>query len=191
MAKLEGGAVLKARLEELSAKVNRPGTLNVGFLENAPYPDGTQVAYIAAIQEFGGTFDIPERNTTIYRKLNKDGTFSKNGKFVKKRLANVATDHVVPAHKMTIPARPYFRTMIADKSPHWGDDLGKVLVARDYDVSGSLKAMGEEMQGQLVASIDALIEPALAPETVKKKGFSKPLVDSGVMRSAVNFEVKE
>lgn len=50
---ISGGAKLEARLKEISAKVSKAGTLRVGFLEGATYPDGTSVPMVAAIQEFG------------------------------------------------------------------------------------------------------------------------------------------
>lgn len=53
MATISGGDKLEAALRELSAKIDKPGTLRVGFLERASYPDGKPVAMIAAIQEFG------------------------------------------------------------------------------------------------------------------------------------------
>lgn len=61
-ATLNGGEKLEAALAELAQKVSTPGTLRVGFLANATYPDGKPVAMIAAIQDYGapGT-GIPPR----------------------------------------------------------------------------------------------------------------------------------
>lgn len=50
---LKGGDKLTRRLAEISKMVSKPGTLRVGFLEGATYPNGTPVAMVAAIQEFG------------------------------------------------------------------------------------------------------------------------------------------
>ena len=62
MATITGGAKLEAKLKELAALVAKPATLRVGFLENAKYPDGTPVALIAAIQDFGApSVGIPPR----------------------------------------------------------------------------------------------------------------------------------
>lgn len=57
---LSGGGGLDRKLSELAAKVSRPATLRVGFLEGSTYPDGTPVAQIAAIQNFGASH-IPAR----------------------------------------------------------------------------------------------------------------------------------
>lgn len=48
-----GGAALEARLAEIAQRIGKSGTLRVGFLEDASYPNGTPVATVAAIQEFG------------------------------------------------------------------------------------------------------------------------------------------
>lgn len=53
MASISGGQKFERELARIAAKVAVPATLRVGFLENATYPDGTPVAMIAAIQEYG------------------------------------------------------------------------------------------------------------------------------------------
>jgi hypothetical protein len=53
MADFTGGDKLQSHLADLELKVVSPGALEVGFLEDATYPDGTSVAKVAAIQEFG------------------------------------------------------------------------------------------------------------------------------------------
>lgn len=53
MAKVTGGRKFAAVLATIGNKLNSPGTLRVGFLEGATYPNGTSVAMVAAIQEFG------------------------------------------------------------------------------------------------------------------------------------------
>ena len=40
-------------LREMAAKVGNPATVRIGFLENAKYPDGTSVAMVAAVNEYG------------------------------------------------------------------------------------------------------------------------------------------
>ena len=50
---LTGGDRLERQLEQIAARIARPATLRVGFLENAKYPDGTPVAMVAALLNFG------------------------------------------------------------------------------------------------------------------------------------------
>lgn len=62
MAELSGGAKLEAYLKDMESKVSNASTLNVGFPEGSTYPDGTSVAMIAAIQNFGApSRGIPPR----------------------------------------------------------------------------------------------------------------------------------
>lgn len=62
MATIRGGEKFEAALREMAAAVSKPATLRVGFLEGATYPDGTSVAMVAAIQDFGApAVGIPPR----------------------------------------------------------------------------------------------------------------------------------
>lgn len=53
MAKISGGVKLEAALKEIAEKATNASLVRVGFLENATYPDGTPVALVAAVNEFG------------------------------------------------------------------------------------------------------------------------------------------
>lgn len=53
MASISGGDGLTAKLRELGQKIRNATEVRVGFLEGATYPDGTSVAMVAAIQNFG------------------------------------------------------------------------------------------------------------------------------------------
>lgn len=62
MATVKGGQKFEAALAILAAKLGQPRTLRVGFLAGATYPDGTSVAMVAAIQNFGApSVGIPPR----------------------------------------------------------------------------------------------------------------------------------
>jgi hypothetical protein len=62
MAVISGGDRLERYLADLSRKVKSASQLKVGFLEGASYPDGTSVAMVAAINNFGApSKGIPPR----------------------------------------------------------------------------------------------------------------------------------
>jgi hypothetical protein len=62
MSVMSGGSKLQQHLDELAKKVAKAAELKVGFLEGATYPDGTPVATVAAIQNFGApAMGIPPR----------------------------------------------------------------------------------------------------------------------------------
>lgn len=90
-----------------------------------------------------------------------------------------------------IPPRPFFSNMIAKKSPEWGPAIGQLLVDNGYDALRTLQLAGEDVAGQLRQSIIDTNEPPLAESTIKRKGFDKPLVDTGHMLNSVGYEVKE
>ena len=150
MATVRGGTKLEAALAELASKVAVPATLRVGFLENARYPDGTPVALIAAINEYG--------------------------------------------KPPTQPPRPFFRNMIADKQGEWPSAIAGLLQSTGLDAVKALELAGTVIAGQLRQSISDLLEPPLAPSTIHRKGFSKPLIGGGPMGghmlNSVDFEVK-
>lgn len=62
MATVTGGQKAKAALSKMAGLLSNARTVRVGFLENATYPDGTPVAMIAAIQNYGAPrANIPAR----------------------------------------------------------------------------------------------------------------------------------
>lgn len=132
----------------MTKRLSQPGTLAVGFLEDATYPDGTPVATIAAIHNFGA----PDAN---------------------------------------IPARPFFSNMIRDNAAGWPSKFVAIMRNNDMDVQQSLALMGEGIRGQLVTSIHNTNSPPLAESTIKRKGFIKPLIESGHMWNSVDYEVGE
>jgi hypothetical protein len=168
------GAKLEGYLRAATERIESASMVEVGFIKRATETDGTPVVQIAQINEFGGTVTVPEREVTLHRKLGRDGEFLRGGRFLKAAQSNFATTHTVPAHTVTIPARPFFRTMVAKGSPHWGGDLGRVLVAVKYDADRALNLMGEEINGRLIESIRDFADPPNAGSTVAKKGFNDP-----------------
>lgn len=139
---LQGGDKLSKALADIAGKMT--GSVLVGFLESATYPDGTPVAAVAFWNEFGTS---------------------------------------------RIPARPFFRTTISEKSSEWARRLGDAAVHYDYDGAKALGAMGQTMAEDIQQSIVGWQDPANADSTVDQKGFNKPLIDTGVMQRSVDFEV--
>lgn len=146
MATVTGGEKAAAAIADLIKRLGSKRSLRVGFLENAKYPDGTPVAMVAAIQDFG-------------------------------------------APGVGIPPRPFFRNMVRDKSPEWPKAVENLLKANNYDVEKTLRLTGEAIKGQLQQSIIDTNAPPLKPATVKRKGHSKPLVDTAQMLNSVDYEV--
>lgn len=94
-----------------------------------------------------------------------------------------------PNAKHPIPPRPFFRNMIRDKSGEWGPAMADLLKSNDYDARRVLELTGQAIAGQLRASIIATNAPPLSPVTIRRKGFSKPLIDTGHMLNSIDYEV--
>lgn len=89
-----------------------------------------------------------------------------------------------------VPPRPFFRSMIAAKQDEWAPAIAELLKDNDYDAQKALDLTGEAIAGQLQQSILDTNSPPLAESTIKRKGWEKPLIESGDMINAVKHEVK-
>lgn len=65
------------------------------------------------------------------------------------------------------PARPFFRTMIANNESRWPAKVGVLLKATAMNGQNALALMGEEIDGELKQSIRDLESPALSPTTLR------------------------
>ena len=88
-----------------------------------------------------------------------------------------------------IPPRPFFRNMIAAKSPEWPDAIGKLLQEHDFDAVAALDKAGAAIAGQLRDSISTFEGVALKPATIRRKGFDKQLIETGHLLDSVDHEV--
>jgi hypothetical protein len=192
MVSISGGDGLEAKLRQLSKNLANANSVKIGFMSDATYPDGTSIAMVAAGNEFGGTFTVPEHEQTIYRLVNKAQTeFLRNGKFVKRLKANFASTHTVPTYTVTRPPRPFMRRAIAEHSGEWAGQVVRMLKAMDYDSRQALAGIGAVIKGEIEMSIRNFTDPALARSTVAKKGHDKPLVDSALMLRSVTYAVDD
>ena len=75
------------------------------------------------------------------------------------------------APKKGIPPRPYFRTMIGQKSGEWPSKLMALMQANKYDADKSLDQLGFEVASDLQQSIIDMNDPPLSPVTVMLRGM--------------------
>lgn len=191
MATVTSGGGLARKLEEIRRKLaDGPTTVEAGFMGGATYPDGTSVAMIAAVQEFGGTMRMPEREQSVYRRIDKDGEFANGGKFVKRAKSNFETTHTVAAHMVTVPPRPFMRNAIVRGSKEWPAVLNKALRRSRFDTATALGVLGKTIEEDIKDSIRSNTPPPNAASTAKAKGFSRTLIDTGVMLNSVTHNVK-
>lgn len=67
---------------------------------------------------------------------------------------------------------------------------GALVVRGEITNETALERIGLFVQGLIQARIAAGIAPANAPSTISAKGSSKPLIDSGQLRSSITYEVR-
>jgi hypothetical protein len=146
MVTVTGGGKFDRAMSDLARKLDKRGTLEVGFFADAKYPDGTLVALVAVTQNYGSA-------------------------------------------SRGIPPRPFFTNAISKNSPRWGSGLINLLKSTDGDVERSLSLMGEGIKGQIQQEIVDTNAPPLAPATIARKGFAKPLIDTGQMQKSVGYQV--
>lgn len=94
----------------------------------------------------------------------------------------------VPEHNQ--PPRPFFRNMIEEHQDEWPAQMAAQAKGTNYDGPRVLGLMGELIKGELQQSINDLDSPALAASTVARKGFEKPLIDTGHMLNSVTYKVE-
>lgn len=87
-----------------------------------------------------------------------------------------------------IPMRPFMRNAIAKNTRKWGDSVKTILIGTN-DSERALKMLGEIMRGDIVLSLTNLNTPPNAPSTIKQKGSSNPLIDTGLLRSSISWEL--
>ena len=107
-----------------------------------------------------------------------------------KPVAMIAAIQDYGAPRAGIPPRPFFRNMVAAKKGEWPKAIRDLLKANGYDALRTLQQIGEAIAGQLRQSIIDTNSPPLSPVTIARKGFDKPLVDTGHMLNSINYEVK-
>lgn len=136
---------VKKRITSRAFKKGESKKLSVGFFDGAAYPDGTPVAYVASIHEFGG------RNT---------------------------------------PRRAFMRPAIKANIAKW-KQLFAQRIAKKGSLAEALTVVGESAAGDVAVALKEVTTPALSPATVRRKGFAKPLVDSGKMLQSITYEVSD
>lgn len=135
---------LKVALKELDGQ-----KASAGWYETAHYPNGTPVAYVASIHEFG-------------------------------------------APGAGIPPRPFMRPAIAAYSGAWMTALGdgvKAVIRGGASATQVLEQVSARAAADVAKSIQAVSAPPLNPATVRRKGFAKPLVETGQMINSVTNRV--
>ncbi len=91
-----------------------------------------------------------------------------------------------------IPERSFLRnTMSAKKREHDAliRKLGRAVISGKESPNVALEKLGMVAAANVQETIADGVPPPNAPSTVKRKGSSKPLVDTGALRQAITHQV--
>lgn len=91
-----------------------------------------------------------------------------------------------------IPERSFLRSGIEDSKPQIIKLYEKMMpdaIDKDLDIRTIQAMIGELVVGNVVQKISEGIGPANAPSTVKAKGSSTPLVNTGHLRQSITYVI--
>lgn len=107
-------------------------------------------------------------------------------------LLEIAAVHEFGAPDLGIPQRSFIRATIDART---GDieKLQKAVAGRvlagGLTTEQGLHQIGAKVASMMQAAINAGINPPLKEETIERKGSSKPLVDTGQLKSSITWQV--
>ena len=85
-----------------------------------------------------------------------------------------------------IPPRPFFRNALRANHRKWIVFYKQGLKQRDLNIVGKVGVMASS---DIKMSITKTLTPPNAKSTISKKGSSHPLIDTGLLRRAIDYKV--
>ena len=130
------------------------------------------------------------RRIASRRQLERMGTASVAVGFAGENAAKAqANEYGNP--ERNVPARPFMRRSGRRIEREIGAFMDEHYSGLDGGLSeASAEELGAWMEGIVKRTIDAWRYPRNRPSTVRRKGFNKPLVDTGEMRDSVRVWIE-
>ncbi|UYE94753.1 putative neck protein [Klebsiella phage SBP] len=173
--------VIAKKLEEFETMNSMMVTVGIHEDQNSSVGDGEMtMARLGATLNYGAEIDHP--GGTRYTKT-ADG-----------KARFISNDSTAPAmgitgpHKIIIPARPWLEPGVASAEQDISDTFKDAFV-KDLPVKQVLEQMGSLAVGAVQQYMTDLKEPPNAKSTIKQKGSSNPLIDTGALRASVTYKV--
>jgi hypothetical protein len=95
-------------------------------------------------------------------------------------------------NSVTIPSRPFMKNALDTNKKKLGILQGKLsteILEGKRSVQNGLEIIGEFMVGNIKRAINDMTDPPNAESSIKAKGSSHPLIDSGQMKNSVTYIV--
>lgn len=111
-------------------------------------------------------------------------------------LARLAAIHEFGDPSSNIPERSFLRRAFADPGsqvPRMTERLTRALLNGRIDPAGAFEMLGQQAVAEVKATIAAgpPIPPPLKPETIRRKGSSRPLIDTSQLINSITYRVIE
>ena len=107
-------------------------------------------------------------------------------------VAEVAAIHEFGAPEANIPQRSFVRATVDAKAAEIAalqHGQASAVFQGKTELGPALDRIGAKVASMMQATIAAGITPPLKPETVERKGSSKPLVNTGQLKSSITWKV--
>ena len=94
----------------------------------------------------------------------------------------------------TIPERSFMRSTLKEKKKDIVELKKKLLVkiqSGEMTMDKALALLGEFTKDLIQQKIVAISDPPNTPETIKRKGSSNPLIDTGQTKNSITYEVNK
>ncbi len=108
-------------------------------------------------------------------------------------MMDLAMVHEYGSRDGQIPARSFIRSTCDAKRKDHLDLVRKLqwhIILGRINAKQALTQLGEVVSKDMVQAINDGIEPAIKPETIKRKKSSKPLIDTGRLKGSITHEIR-
>ncbi|MBR8461481.1 hypothetical protein KDD93_06880 [Campylobacter sp. faydin G-24] len=129
---------------------------------------------------------VLSRNNTIYKA-------EQSGEKLELNTATLAAIHECGAPEHNIPARSFLRKPLIQNREAMLNITNKAIakaLKNQMSVKMALELIALRAKDISVTAINNGLEPGLKPATIKAKGSSKPLIDTGQLKGSIDYEVR-
>lgn len=184
---LIGFQELQDELSKELATLRSGKTVTIGIHEEAGDVESSDLtmASLGAINEFGAVIKHP--GGTSYGYATKAAADRDEVRFLKTGAGYMELGVTQP-HNISIPARPWLEPGVQSATPEILEAIEAGMEA-GKSMDQILDTIGVVAVGAVKVYMTELKSPPNAASTIRKKGSSNPLIDTGAMRASVTHKV--